>query len=401
MKIIPSIRKNLFTNSHPVGCEKNVLEQINNIKKESPFDGPKNVLIIGGSSGYGLASRISLALGCNSNTINVCFESGPKGKRSGTAGYWNNVAFHKHLSNEQNTHKDFLGDAFSRTMKEAVVHYAKETFGAIDLVIYSVASGARKNWKTGEVIFSKIKSLGKDVIGKTVDIKDNSVHEITVAGANPQEVADTVYVMGGSDWEDWMSILDENQLLSEYAKTISYTYIGGETTKAIYRDGTLGKAKTDLEETTIRLDKMLHDKYSGEALVSSSKAVATKASIYIPQMPIYVACLYDVMTKNNVHETIELHKYRLFKDMVYGTKRILDDSGRIRLDHLELSDEIQKNTKELMLSIDDEHIDELYGYQLFVKDLYNLNGFRNDKINYDNDIDIDSLQEHYQFTRVE
>lgn len=400
MKISPSIRNNLFTNSHPTGCEMSVIDQINNIKKEVAFDGPKNVLVIGGSSGYGLATRIGLAVGCNANTINVSFESGPKGKRSGTAGFWNNAAFQKHISTKNNTHKDFLGDAFSNEMKEAVVAYALREFGTIDLVVYSVASGARKNADTGEVVFSKIKSLGKDVIGKTVDIVDNTVHELTVTGADEQEIKDTVYVMGGSDWKNWITILDKNNLLSEQAKTIAYTYIGGETTKAIYRDGTLGKAKEDLEETTKYLNQLLEAKYHGEALVSSSKAVATKASIYIPQMPIYVACLYDVMVKEGVHETIEGHKYRLFKDMVYGSKRIIDEKGRIRLDHLELSDAVQDKTKSLMMQVTDAEIKDLDGYKLFVKDLYNLNGFRNDKVVYDADVNIEELNRVYDYTRI-
>lgn len=400
MIIKPSIRNNLFTNSHPIGCLKQVKSQFENINKLDKFDAPKNVLIIGGSSGYGLASRITLGVAGNSNTINVSFESAPKGKRSGTAGYWNNVAFHKYIESYGGIHKDFIGDAFSDEMIEQVTNYIKNEVGKIDLVIYSVASGARKNSKTGEVVKSFIKALGEDVTGLTMDIVKHEVFELEVTNASKEEVESTVYVMGGSNWEDWINHLDNEGVLNTHFKTISYTYIGGETTKAIYRGGTLGKAKEDLEETTTRLNTMIQKKYDGEALVSSSKAVATKASIYIPQMPIYVSCLYNVMIDNNVHETIEEHKYRLFKDMVYGTNRILDEKGRIRLDNLEMDQTIQKQALALMNDLDFKTFFDLDGTKVFLSDLFQLNGFGFDDIDYDMDIDISELDSQFNYIKV-
>lgn len=400
MIIKPSIRNNLFTNSHPLGCEKNVLNQIETMKKKPTFEGPKNVLIIGGSSGYGLASRISLAIAANANTINVSFESAPKGKRSGTAGFWNNVAFQKHIKNTKNKHKDFLGDAFSSEMKSHVIDYVNKEFGKIDLVIYSLASGARKNHETGEVRYSSIKSLDKDVVGKTLDVITNKIEELTVTPATEQEIKDTVYVMGGSDWKEWIKQLDDANVLNNNFKTIAYTYIGGETTKDIYREGTLGKAKEDLEITAKQMNNELQEKYNGEALISSSKAVATKASIYIPQMPIYVAALYDTMIKENVFESIVEHKYRLFKDMVYGNKRLLDSSNRIRLDHQEMDDNIQNKTKELMYQINDSNIHEYKGTQVFLEELYNLNGFRYDEIDYDAEVNVKELSAKYDHIRL-
>lgn len=400
MIIKPSVRNNLFTNSHPLGCDLQVKKQFENIEQNQEFVGPKNALIIGGSSGYGLSSRISLAVGAKSNTINVSFESGPKGKRPGTAGYWNNVAFHKYVKKHGGVHKDFIGDAFSDEMIEAVSDYVKNEVGQIDLLIYSVASGARKNSKTGELVRSFIKTLGDDVVGLTMDIVTNELYELQVTSATPEEVDSTVYVMGGSNWEDWVTRFDQMGLLSNECKTISYTYIGGETTKAIYRGGTLGKAKEDLEATTFRLDKLLKEKYNGEALVSSSKAVATKASIYIPQMPIYVSCLYHVMIQENVHETIEEHKYRLFKDMVYGNQRIVDDLGRVRLDNLEMAQNIQDKTLDLMNHLDIERFFDLQGTKVFLRDLYQLNGFGFDEIDYDEDIDIEELDQDFEYVKV-
>ena len=391
MIIKPTIRNNIFTNAHPLGCKQNVLNQITEAKSKEDFTGPKNVLIIGGSSGYGLSSRIARAFNANANTINVSFESAPKGKRSGTAGWWNNEFFREFAKETNNLHTDFVGDAFGAEMKQNIVNHIKETVGQVDLVIYSLAAGARKNEETGEVVRSHIKTIGDPEQGKTVDLASMTVNDLTVHPANEQEVQDTVYVMGGSDWNDWIQTLDQNNLLSDNCKTISYTYIGGPTTQSIYRGGSMGKAKEALEHNAKQMNTLLQTKYNGEALISSSKAVATKASVFIPQMAIYVSCLYDTMTKHNVHETIFSHKYRLFSEMVYGTKRILDENNIIRLDHLEMEDTIQNETIELMHNISEKEFFKLDGTQLFIEEIFQLNGFNHPFINYDEDVDLDKL----------
>lgn len=391
MILKPSIRSNIFTNAHPLGCELNVLKQIEEAKKQPTFEGPKNVLIIGGSSGYGLSSRIALAFGSKANTINVSFESAPKGNRSGSAGWWNNVYFHKHIKQEPTIHKDFIGDAFGSEMKENVINYIKETFKTVDLVIYSLAAGGRRDEKTGETVKSHIKTIGTEGVGKTIDIADLSVKELVVSPANEEEIKETVFVMGGSDWQDWIERLDENQCLNQGAKTISYTYIGGPTTDKIYRGGTLGKAKEDLEQRAVFMHSLLNQKYGGEALISSSKAVVTKASVFIPQMPHYVSCLFEVMMKHGVHETIFEHKYRLFKDMVYGKKRIVDDHSRIRIDHKEMQEDIQKETIHLMNHISDEDFFKLEGTQRFLKEVFQIHGFSYDEIDYEKDINMEEL----------
>ena len=396
MKITPSVRSNFFTNAHPLGCRHMIEQQISEAKKLGTFSGPKNVLIIGGSSGYGLSSRISLAYGANANTINVSFESEPRGKRTGSAGYWNNVFFQNKVAETKNIHKDFMGDAFSYETKEKVLNYVKETFGKLDLIIYSLASGVRKNFETGEVVRSQIKTIGEPTVGNTIDISTLEITQLEITPATQAEIDDTVFVMGGSDWFDWIAYFDKNNALNQNFKTVAYTYIGGPTTEAIYRKGTLGKAKEDLEKKAKIMNKKLSEKYNGEALISSSKAVVSKASVFIPQMPIYVACLFDTMKKHDLHESILEHKFRLFKDMIYGEKRITDQQGRIRLDHLEMNETIQKETNHLMHSLSFEDILSLKGTQDFLNEFYQINGFAINDIDYDIDVDLKKLTEQFK-----
>ena len=396
MIITPSIRSNFFTNAHPEGCKKNLESQIEEVKKLGTYTGPKNVLIIGGSSGYGLASRISLAFGANANTVNVSFESSPRGKRTGSAGYWNNAFFQHFAANTNNIHKDFMGDAFSTEMKAEVLQYIKQELGSIDLLVYSLAAGARKDYETGETVRSHIKSLGHDVVGKTIDISSLQIQELTVEAGSAQDSKDTVFVMGGGDWQDWVTTLKQEGILAEGFKTVAYTYIGGTTTEAIYRKGTMGKAKEDLEEKAYQMNAVLSQELNGEALVSSSKAVVSKASVFIPQMPIYVSCLYDVMKTNGTHESILAHKHRLYKDMIYGNKRIVDEKGRVRLDHLEMEQHTQIQTHQLMETLSDEELLKLPGTKEFLKEFFQINGFEIPGVDYTKDIDITTYAETYQ-----
>ena len=394
MLITPSIRNNFFTNAHPEGIKMQIQKQINEVEKLGKFDGPKNVLIIGGSSGYGLASRISLAFGSFSNTVNVSFESQPRGKRTGSAGYWNN-AFFQHFAQKLDTvHKDFLGDAFSSEMKQKVIDYIKEDIGKIDLLVYSLAAGARKNEKTEETIRSFIKPIGSSTNGYTLDIASKMFVPITIEPATEEEIRDTVYVMGGEDWQNWFNALRQEGLLAEGFKTISFTYIGTKTTSKIYRDGTMGKAKEHLEKTAFDMNNELSS-INGEALISSSKAVVSKASVFIPQMPIYVSCLNEVMTKRGVHESITKHKYRLFKDMVYGESRVIDDAGRLRLDKQEMEDIIQEETEVLMKEYSSEKLFTLNGAKMFLKEFYQINGFDVGGVDYDKDVDISAFVSAY------
>ena len=399
MIIKPSIRSNFFTNSNPLGVQKMVQNYIEDVKNLPTYKGPKNVLIIGGSSGYGLASRISLAFSAGANTINVSFESQPRGSKTGSAGYWNNLFFQDAVKNLDQKHFDFNADAFIPETKATILETIKKEFGQIDLLIYSLASGARKNVETGELVRSAIKPLGKAAVGRTIDIKSMHVEPLVVEPANEQETKDTVFVMGGGDWNDWVRTLDDAGVLAKGFKTISYTYIGGKNTDAIYRSGTIGQAKVDLETTADNLDILLKDKYDGEALISSSKAIVSKASVFIPQMPIYVSYLFDEMTKNGTHETTLEHKHRLFKDMVYGGSRILDENGRIRLDHLEMEDALQERINKLMQKDLGQEFLDLEGTKLFLSEFYQINGFDVDSIDPEAEIDLDALQEQYKTSK--
>ncbi len=391
MLIEPSIRSNIFTNAHPFGCEAFIRHQIEEAGRFTPFNGPKRVLIIGGSSGYGLASRIALAFGAQAHTINVSYESAPKGRRPGSAGWWNNIYFQQHAKKTGKLHKDFVGDAFSSDMKTTVTNYIINTFGKLDLVIYSLAAGARQDEITGETVKSAIKTLEEEAHGKTIDVANREVKDLTVGIASEQEIKDTVFVMGGGDWQAWIDMLVQADALNKGIKTISYTYVGGKTTDRLYRGGTLGKAKEDLEQTALRLHESLQTRYQGEALISSSKAVVTKASVFIPQMPIYVSCLYEVMMRHGVHETILAHKYRLYQDMVYGDKRMIDDQGRLRLDQQEMDPVIQAETVALMTRTTAQNLFKLDGTRLFIEEFYKIHGFGFPEIDYDLEVDLEAL----------
>jgi enoyl-[acyl-carrier protein] reductase/trans-2-enoyl-CoA reductase (NAD+) len=387
MIITPSIRSNVFLNAHPEGCKVFVSESIKNAQSLPQFDGPKKVLIIGGSSGYGFASRVALAVASKAHTINVSFESAPSNKRTGTAGYYNNVFFQQQMKDSGQMHIDVVMDAFSQATKDKVVELIKTHFGEVDLVIYSLASGVRPDPNTNSLVRSALKPIGQPLEGDTLDVATKTMKTLYMEAATEEDIKNTVFVMGGSDWESWMHTLDENHVLSKNSKTISYTYVGSGSMDKIYRAGTIGKAKDDLEATANRLQKLMQP-YQGEALISSSKAVVTKASVFIPGITSYIACLFDVMKEKNVHETIVEHKHRLFKDMVYGNKRLIDSIGRIRIDHYEMQEDIQKDTLKLLSEAD---ILSLQGTEDFLKEFHHIHGFGYDQVNYDEDIDLESL----------
>ncbi len=382
MKIKERVKANVCINAHPVGLKKVIEEQFSDIKNLDNIEGAKNVLIVGGSSGYGLATRIVANQNMNANTFNVCFENAPDGKRSGTAGFWN-VKFYN--DNAKGTNKDFFLDAFQDESKIEVAKYLNENDIKIDLVVYSLASGVRPKGDT--LVHSALKSLGKSITGKTIDVAKNEIKEITVEPGTKEDIDNTVYVMGGSDWYEWIKVLKQSNCLTDDVKTYSYTYIGGETTRDIYRDGTIGKAKEDLEATVEKLNK----DFDVNSLVVSSKAICSKASVFIPSMPIYAGAFYEVSKKDGSFETVTTHVYRLFNDMIYGNNIILDKKNRIRLDNLEMQDHIQKEVINIMKNYTDDQLLQMQGTKDFIKEFYNINGFRVDGVNYDAEVDIEEL----------
>ncbi|MFV0499274.1 MAG: enoyl-[acyl-carrier-protein] reductase FabV [Bacilli bacterium] len=382
MFIKETIKANVSLKAHPVGLKNKMKHYFEELEDKENIDGAKNVLIIGGSSGYGLATRIVASSKMNANTINVCYETPPKLKKTGTAGYWN-MKFFNECSNTKSI--DYNIDAFADESIKKVVNKLNAENIKIDLVVFSLAAGA-KITKNG-LVTSSLKPIGKDITGKTIDIAKNCIKTIEIKQANQQEIDDTVFVMGGLDWYNWIKHLVNNNCLTSDCKTISYTYIGSDPTKDIYRNGTIGKAKDDLEKT---VDKINTD-FNVDASVVSAKAIASKASVFIPSMSIYAGCLYEVMQNNGTHETITQHIYRLFNELIYSKTTIKDDKNRIRLDSFEIDKDVQQKTLDLMNNLSDEELLNLKGTKDFIKEFYNINGFRVDGIDYELEVDLNYL----------
>ena len=391
MIIKPLIRDNIALNAHPRGCYENIVNQIKWVQTKDPIvNRPLNVLIIGGSSGYGLASRIALAFNAKSYTYNVSFER-PGSKRStASAGYYNNLAFET-LAKEQDIESDdFNGDAFSFETKEKVLSDFEAAGKKIDLLIYSVASGIRIDPYTQEKYVSTLKPIGQDFKGLSVDIAKKTIKEVILDPASEEEIENTRKVMGGEDYLLWVKAIDEKGLFNQNAKSITYTYIGSELTYPIYKDGTIGNAKRDLEAAQTQIQEIMA-KVDGEALISSSKTVVTKASVFIPTVALYGSTLFKVMKLANTHESITQHKFRLFKDMVYGNQRLLDDANLIRLDSFEMDPIVQEQVKELMAFTTTSDDLDAIDFDFFIQEFNQMNGFMIDGVDYNEDLDIESF----------
>ena len=392
MVIKPRLKGSLALTAHPAGCEEFVKRQIDYVKKSDKYSGPKKVLIIGSSSGYGLASRISLAFGAGADTIGVAFEKGVEGKRVGTAGWWNTVAFTEEARKEGLIAKNFMGDAFSDEIKENVIEYIKKEFGGkIDLLIYSLASGVRTDPKTGITYRSALKSTTNEIEGPTINLEKENIENGKMEVATEEELISTVKVMGGEDWKLWIEALDKADVLTEGFKTVAYSYLGPKVTYGIYKEGTIGAAKRDLERTSNELNDYLGKKYHGEAYVSLSKALMTRASAVIPVFPLYAALLYKIMKEKGIHEGTIEQKHRLLKDMVYGNKKELDPERRLRPDNWEMREDVQKEVEDLWDKVTPENFKELTDYAGAREEFMNLNGFDFDNVNYEEDLDLEEL----------
>ena len=392
MVIKPKLKGSLALSAHPVGCKEFVKRQIDYVKKSDKYTGPKKVLIIGSSSGYGLASRISLAFGAGADTIGVAFEKGVEGKRIGTAGWWDTVAFTEEAKKEGLTAKNFMGDAFSDEMKNEVIKYIKDEFGGkIDLLIYSLASGVRTDPKTGITYRSALKSTTNEIEGPTINLEKESIETGKMEVATKEETESTVKVMGGEDWKLWINSLDEAGVLDDGFKTVAYSYLGPKVTYGIYKEGTIGAAKRDLEKTSNDLNDFLKNKYNGEAYVSLSKALMTRASAVIPVFPLYAALLYKIMKEKGIHEGTIEQKHRLLKDMIYGDHKELDSQRRLRPDNWEMREDVQSEVEELWDKVTPENFKELTDYAGAREEFMNLNGFDFDNVNYDEDLDLEEL----------
>jgi enoyl-[acyl-carrier protein] reductase/trans-2-enoyl-CoA reductase (NAD+) len=338
MIIKPKIRGYICTTAHPTGCAEAVKEQVTYVKTKPAIEGgAKKVLVIGSSMGYGLASRITAAFGMRAATIGVIYDKPASGNKTATAGWYNNEAFEALASADGIYAKTINGDAFSKETKELVIDLIKKDWGTCDCVIYSLAS-PRRTTDDGVTYTSVLKTIGAEYTNKSLDTRDESIIKVTVEPATDKEIENTVKVMGGEDWEEWIDALTAAEAIDEKAVTVAYSYIGPELTHPLYKDGTIGKAKEHLADTAAKLE----DKYAGlSAFVAVNKALVTQSSSAIPVVPLYISCLFDVMKEKGIHEGTIEQMYRLFADKIYGKTIETDENGFIRMDDLEMQPDVQ------------------------------------------------------------
>ena len=388
MIIKPRVRGFMCITTHPTGCEANVKNQIDFIKSQGAIDGPKRVLVIGSSTGYGLAARITSAFGSGASTLGVFFEKPGTDRKPGTAGWYNSAAFHQFAEQDGLYAKSINGDAFSTEVKDKVIATIKEDLGQIDLVIYSLAAPRRQHPVSGEVFNSTLKPVGKDVTMRGVNTDKEEIQEFSLEAASQQEIDDTVAVMGGEDWNMWIDALGEAGVLAEGAKTTAFTYIGEKITWDLYWDGTIGQAKKDLDTKVLSIrDKLAAN--GGDARVSVLKAVVTQASSAIPIMPLYLAMLFKEMKNNGTHEGCIEQLYRLFTECLYSDAPRTDEEGRLRVDELEMQPQGQAAVAEAWSNISNENLAELTDFKGYKEEFLKLFGFEMDGVDYDADVNPD------------
>ncbi len=385
MIIEPRMRGFICLTAHPKGCEQSVKNQINYVKSKGTIDGAKKVLVIGASTGFGLASRITSAFGSNASTIGVFFEKPPTEGKTASPGWYNSAAFEK-LAHESGLYaKSINGDAFSNEIKQQTIDLIKADLGQIDLVIYSLASPVRLNPNTGILHRSVLKPIGNTFTNKTVDFHTGNVSEVSIEPANQEDIDNTVVVMGGEDWQMWMNALNEAGVLAKNALTLAYSYIGPEVTEAVYRKGTIGRAKDHLEATAFEITKQL-ESVNCKAYVSVNKALVTQASSAIPVIPLYISLLYKIMKEEGIHEGCIEQIQRLFQNRLYtGSEIPTDENGRIRIDDWEMRDDIQEKVAKLWEEATTELLPSIGDLKGYTSDFHNLFGFGFDGVDYQAD----------------
>ena len=387
MVIKPKVRGFICTNAHPVGCATSVEQQIAYIEEKGSLgDGPKNVLVIGSSTGYGLASRITSAFGYGAKTLGVCFEKAPTERKTGTAGWYNTAAFHQQASKKGLYADTINGDAFSDEIKAQTIDKIKANMGKVDLVIYSLASPRRTDPDTGVVYKSTLKPVGREYTTKTYDTDKDKVHDVTLEAANDDEILNTIKVMGGEDWERWMDKLAEAGVLAEGCKTTAYTYIGKALTWPIYGQATIGKAKEDLDRAAAAIIGK-NTELLVEANVSSLKALVTQASSAIPVMPLYISLMQEVMKRDGTHEGCIEQIHGLFSTCLFGDSPTLDEANRYRMDGIETNDVTQAKIQALWDKVTQENFHELSDYAGYHHEFLKLFGFDIEGVDYEQDID--------------
>ncbi|EPF9726951.1 enoyl-ACP reductase FabV [Vibrio fluvialis] len=392
MRIEPVIQGVVARTAHPLGCEQAVLQQIEYVKSAKPItQGPKRVLILGASSGFGLAARIALTFGgAKADTIGVSFERGPSDKGIGSAGYFNNLAFKKQADREGRIAININGDVFSKQVREQVIEAIETYFeGEVDLVIYSIASGMRRKPGSEDFWRSAIKPIGEPVSGAAILLENDKWVDATLEPANQEEIDSTLRVMGGEDWEDWIDTLINTESVAQGCKTIAFSYVGPEITHPIYLDGTLGRAKIDLHQTSHSLNLKLAN-FDGGAYATVCKALVTKASVFIPGLSPYLLALYRVMKEKGTHEGCIEQMHRLFSDKLYGKTPVPVDGERlVRMDDWELNPDTQERVRQLLSDMNGDNFKQVGDYAGFKAEFLRLNGFGFDNVNYDADIDLE------------
>lgn len=387
MVVTPKVRGFICTTAHPVGCAKHVAEQIAVVKNRGPIaNGPKKVLVIGSSTGYGLSSRIAAAFGSNASTIGVFFEKPGETDKCGTAGWYNSAAFENEARAAGLYARSFNGDAFSDAMKTEVIAAIKSDLGQVDCVVYSLASPRRTDPKTGEVYKSVLKPIGQSYTNRNLNTSTGVVDEITIQPAEGDDVAQTVAVMGGEDWQMWIDALLAEGLLAKGVQTVAYSYIGPEITWPIYKNGTIGRAKEDLERVQRELDAKLKS-LDGKAWVSVNKALVTQASSAIPVVPLYISLLYKVMKAEGTHEDCIEQMDRLFRDRLYNGNPQTDEAGRIRIDDWEMAPTVQKLVDQRWTEVNTDNLREIADFDGYQAGFLKLFGFGLNGVDYNADVD--------------
>jgi enoyl-[acyl-carrier protein] reductase / trans-2-enoyl-CoA reductase (NAD+) len=385
MIIEPRMRGFICLTAHPKGCEQSVKDQIEYVQSKGKINGAKRVLVIGASTGFGLASRISSAFGCDAATIGVFFEKPPTEGKTASPGWYNSAAFEKEAQKAGLYAKSINGDAFSNEVKQQTIDLIKSDLGQIDLVIYSLASPVRLHPVTGVLHRSVLKPIGGTFTNKTVDFHTGNVTQVSIEPANQEDIDNTVVVMGGEDWSMWIDDLKKENLLASGATTIAYSYIGPAVTEAVYRKGTIGRAKDHLEATAFEITKSL-SQINGKAYVSVNKALVTQASSAIPVIPLYISLLYKIMKAEGIHEGCIEQIQRLYSQRLYsGSEVPTDEKGRIRIDDWEMRDDVQEKIAKLWEEATTEllpRIGDLEGYRT---DFHNLFGFDFKGVDYNED----------------
>jgi enoyl-[acyl-carrier protein] reductase/trans-2-enoyl-CoA reductase (NAD+) len=387
MIIAPKVRGFICTTTHPAGCAANVQHQINYVKSKGTLaNGPKRVLVIGSSTGYGLASRITAAFGCGAATIGVFLEKPGTDKKSGSAGWYNSAAFDRAAKDAGLYAKSINGDAFSNECRAKVIELIKADLGQVDAVVYSLASPVRKLPDTGELIRSALKPIGEVYRATAVDTNKDEIIEAEVEPATDEEIQNTIKVMGGEDWELWLNALHDAGVLADGVKTVAYSYIGTDITWPIYWHGTLGKAKEDLDRASRELRAKLAPLH-GQANVAVLKSVVTQASAAIPVMPLYIAMSFKLMKAQGIHEGCIEQVQRLFATRLYGGEFTTDDTQRIRMDDWELRESVQQACRDLWPQVTTENLSQLTDYQGYKDEFLKLFGFGWNGVDYDADVE--------------